>query len=500
MESFAQRANDFLVLGWFYKSGKKNTMIDTGLKKRFFFFANGCLHYQVGEDSVKTRGSIDVEDINYYICKVKSDMMGKDTQLLPPTEGSGIIFIGNGRVWTLCCTNSKQLQLVEGLLAQRGPRSLMILKGGQLNRKVNLVYSINRYGYLVSSACGMKKFLLLCKSQDNVLTLMKCIALSENITQVENSLGLVKGEESAQFWVMAPAIENIDSKLHIFTVGNGKAEDWVNAANWLPGTNLGRATSANAKETPYLHTGNSDNLKELRKEKMRQRHRKHQRGKEKNRRRSMNQSKSTSSHERRNSLPEALKRENNKGSVQQPPESHRGAVSSTNLSKERKMRLKRQSTSGRSLFDVKKALARRMSSKGKELFHNAVDKVRERKRIEDDENKSRLAFSDLLAERVDFWQTSRDRPEEQLTLYELLSTVDVHFPEIFPQPLISAIDNIMLQNADESDENVKRLLRKYNKKALLRVHPDRQRNTKIETKLLCEIICQVLQDIWSENA
>ena len=140
-----------------------------------------------------------------------------------------------------------------------------------------------------------------------------------------------------------------------------------------------------------------------------------------------------------------------------------------------------------------------MSSKGKELFNNAVHKVRERKRVEEDENKSRLAFSDLLAERVDFWQSSRDSPEEQLTLYELLSTVDVHFPEVFPEPLISAKDDIILQNADESDENVKLLLRKYNKKALLRVHPDRQRNKKIETKLLCEILCQVLHEIWSEN-
>jgi hypothetical protein len=166
--------------------------------------------------------------------------------------------------------------------------------------------------------------------------------------------------------------------------------------------------------------------------------------------------------------------------------------------------LKRES-SGRSIFDVKKAIARRMSSKremsskGKELFNNAVHKVRERKRVEEDENKSRLAFSDLLAERVDFWQSSRDSPEEQLTLYELLSTVDVHFPEVFPEPLISAKDDIILRHADESDENVKLLLRKYNRKALLRVHPDRQRNKKIETKLLCEILCQVLHDVWSEN-
>ena len=37
-------------------------------------------------------------------------------------------------------------------------------------------------------------------------------------------------------------------------------------------------------------------------------------------------------------------------------------------------------------------LVKEMSSKGKELFNNAVHKVRERKRVEEDENKSRLAF------------------------------------------------------------------------------------------------------------
>ena len=127
------------------------------------------------------------------------------------------------------------MQLIEGLLAQSSPRSLTILIGGQLIRKVNLAYSISRHGYLASSLCGTKKFLLLCKSQHNLLTLVKCIALSENITQVENSLGLVKRNESAQFWVMAPAISDYDSKLHIFTVSHGQVDDWVHAANWLPG-------------------------------------------------------------------------------------------------------------------------------------------------------------------------------------------------------------------------------------------------------------------------
>ena len=487
MEAFAQRAKDFVILGWLYKSGKKNSLIDTGLKRRFFFFANGCFHYQVGEDSSSIRGSIVLEDINFYICKAKSDAMGEDPQLQAHTEGAGIILLGSDRVWTLCCTNSKQLQLIEGLLAQSSPRSLTILIGGRLIRKVNLAYSISRHGYLASSLCGTKKFLLLCKSQHNILTLVKCIALSENITQMENSLGLVKGKESAQFWVMAPAISDYDSKLHIFTVSHGQADDWVHAANWLPGIKMSGATSAKGKEAADLYTGNKGNLKKLRQEKIRQRHRKHQKGKEKSRRRSMNGLKTTDSNNGKDK----------KNQVQQPHKSHRRATSSSNLS--RKVRLKRQSTSGRNIFDVKKALARRVSSKGKELFNNAVHKVRERKRVEEVENRSRLAFSDLLAERVDFWQSSRDSPEEQLTLYELLSTVDVHFPEVFPEPLISKKDDVIFQNTDESDENVQQLLRKYNKKALLRVHPDRQRNKKIETKLLCEILCQVLHEIWSES-
>ena len=223
------------------------------MKRRFFFFANGCFHYQVGEDSKSIRGSIVLEDINYYICKVKSDAMGKDPHLKDPLKGPVSFLIGSDRVWTLCCTNSKQLQQIEGLLAQSSPRSLTILIGGQLIRKVNLAYSIRRHGYLTSSLCGMKKFLLLCKSQDNILTLSKCIALSENIAQVENSLGLVKGNESAQFWVMAPAISDYDSKLHIFTVSHGQADDWIHAANWLPGIKKSGATSAKGKETPDLY-------------------------------------------------------------------------------------------------------------------------------------------------------------------------------------------------------------------------------------------------------
>ena len=40
MEAFAQRAKDFVILGWLYKSGKK-IVCDTGLKRRFFFLRTG---------------------------------------------------------------------------------------------------------------------------------------------------------------------------------------------------------------------------------------------------------------------------------------------------------------------------------------------------------------------------------------------------------------------------------------------------------------------------
>ena len=146
-------------------------------------------------------------------------------------------------------------------------------------------------------------------------------------------------------------------------------------------------------------------------------------------------------------------------------------------------------------------MAKRISSAGRDLFTSAVEKLRKQKKAEEVQNQCKKEFADLLTERVDFWQSDRNDPGQQKSLYELLSTVDAHFPELFPKALISDEDDEYLQTVDVDDEDdyVYKILRKYNKKALLRVHPDRQRNVKPETKVLAEIICQVLQEIWSEN-
>ena len=133
-----------------------------------------------------------------------------------------------GRFAALIATSCNRL----GLLAQSSPRSLTILIDGQLIRKVNLAYSIRRHGYLTSSLCGMKKFFAVQVPRQYTYA-VEVYSLSENIAQVENSLGLVKRNESAQFWVMAPAISDYDSKLYIFTVSHGQAEDWIHAAKWL---------------------------------------------------------------------------------------------------------------------------------------------------------------------------------------------------------------------------------------------------------------------------
>ena len=39
MDSFMVRAKDFVPIGYLFKSGKKTALLNTGLKRRFFFFA-----------------------------------------------------------------------------------------------------------------------------------------------------------------------------------------------------------------------------------------------------------------------------------------------------------------------------------------------------------------------------------------------------------------------------------------------------------------------------
>ena len=182
--------------------------------------------------------------------------------------------------------------------------------------------------------------------------------------------------------------------------------------------------------------------------------------------------------------------------------SHRRSVSTTEVDKKMsrmsRLRIKRSSSSRRK-FNVKNALAKRISSAGKDLFNSAVEKLRARKKVEEEQNQCKKDFSDLLGERVDFWQSDMDNPGQQKSLYELLNTLDAHFPELFSTALISAQHDKYFQAVDEEEEDVYKLLRKYLKKALLKVHPDRQQNSTSETKILAEIVCQVLQDIWSDS-
>ena len=102
---------------------------------------------------------------------------------------------------------------------------------------------------------------------------------------------------------------------------------------------------------------------------------------------------------------------------------------------------------------------------GKDLFNSAVEKLRARKVAEEEQNQCKKDFSDLLSERVDFWQSDMDNPGQQKSLYELLNTLDAHFPELFSTALISAQHDKYFQAVDEEEEDVYKLLRKYLKKS-----------------------------------
>ena len=71
-----------------------------------------------------------------------------------------------------------------------------------LSRRVNLMVAVKNYGYLVSNPSGMKKMLMLCKLGRNLLTMTDCMQLSENITQISNSVGLVNNNNANQFWIL----------------------------------------------------------------------------------------------------------------------------------------------------------------------------------------------------------------------------------------------------------------------------------------------------------
>ena len=76
-----------------------------------------------------------------------------------------------------------------------------------------------------------------------------------------------------------------------------------------------------------------------------------------------------------------------------------------------------------------------------------------------------------------------DNPGQQKSLYELLNTLDAHFPELFSTALISAQHDKYFQAVDEEEEDVYKLLRKYLKKALLKVHPDQGGSDYLASKI-----------------
>ena len=522
MDSFMVRAKDFVPIGYLFKSGKKTALLNTGLKRRFFFFANNCLHYQNEDTSKKINGTIDLENIEYYITRKKlNSLINEEFQFESSIDTDGMILFGENRNWILACTTSNQLQLIETLLVQQKAQKLNILFDGMLSRRVNLMVAVKNYGYLVSNPSGMKKMLMLCKLDRNLLTMTDCMQLSENITQISNSVGLVNNNNANQFWILRNNNTFLNStpkrKLFIFTASDKSALEWVAAANWVSkiDTAQNSNSSMNGKNDVYYNNElSSENIKI---EKMKQRQKRQQKRRDKKKNTKDVSASATSGNEKTSSGRKVGSRRKDrrasstvgkarqmlqKQNRQKNMNSHRRSVSTTEVDKKMsrmsRLRIKRSSSSRRK-FNVKNALAKRISSAGKDLFNSAVEKLRARKVAEEEQNQCKKDFSDLLSERVDFWQSDMDNPGQQKSLYELLNTLDAHFPELFSTALISAQHDKYFQAVDEEEEDVYKLLRKYLKKALLKVHPDRQQNATSETKILAEIVCQVLQDIWSDS-
>ena len=145
--------------------------------------------------------------------------------------------------------------------------------------------AVKNYGYLVSNPSGMKKMLMLCKLDRNLLTMTDCMQLSENITQISNSVGLVNNNNANQFWILRNNNTFLNStpkrKLSIFTASDKSALEWVAAANWVSkiDTAQNSNSSMNGKNDVYYNNElSSENLKI---EKMKQRQKRQQKRRDK---------------------------------------------------------------------------------------------------------------------------------------------------------------------------------------------------------------------------
>ena len=132
---------------------------------------------------------------------------------------------------------------------------------------------------------------MLCKLDRNLLTMTDCMQLSENITQISNSVGLVNNNNANQFWILRNNNTFLNStpkrKLFIFTASDKSALEWVAAANWVSkiDTAQNSNSSMNGKNDVYYNNElSSENIKI---EKMKQRQKRQQKRRDKKKIRKM---------------------------------------------------------------------------------------------------------------------------------------------------------------------------------------------------------------------